>query len=223
MRILLSCASDAERVYLCKALSESLHSVEATDDLRFAHYLAAQERFDALVVCVAGGPSQTDLAAALPTLARLPGRPALVVVLDAASPADCARLLRAGADACFVAPYSVMEITERMRALSRAAPGRAGRGVREVRLDPATRELVEGAQRVELTRREYLVVECLLREANAPIARDYLIRYAWPEKEGVEPSSLNLVVLRLRRKLGACGVRTSIETVSRYGYQLCTG
>ena len=77
--------------------------------------------------------------------------------------------------------------------------------------------------RVALTRREYLVVECLLREANAPISREYLIRYAWPEKEGVEPTSLNLVVLRLRRKLGACGVRAGIETVSRYGYQLGTG
>lgn len=223
MRILLSCASDAERAYLCKALTESLNSVEATDDLRFAHYLAAQEQFDAVVVCATGGPSQAGLEPALPALAHLPGRPSIVVVLAQASSADCARLLRAGADACFVQPWSVMEITERMRALRRDASGRATTGALDVRLDPSTRELVEGARRVALTRREYLVVECLLREANAPISREYLIRYAWPEKEGVEPTSLNLVVLRLRRKLGACGVRAGIETVSRYGYQLGTG
>ena len=223
MRILLSCASAAERAYLCKALTESLNSVEATDDLRFARYLAAQELFDAIVVCADGGPSQTGLESALPALARLPGRPSIVVVLAAASPADCARMLRAGADACFVQPYSVMEITERMRALRRNAPEREVRGPREVRLDPSTRELVEGVRRAALTRREYLLIECLLREANAPVSREYLIRYAWPEKDGVEPTSLNLVVLRLRRKLDACGLRTSIETVSRYGYQLGIG
>ncbi len=68
--------------------------------------------------------------------------------------------------------------------------------------------------------REYLLVECLLRPANAPVAREQLIRYARPKKGGAEPSSVNLVVSRLRRKFITHGARTQIETINRYGYQL---
>jgi two-component system OmpR family response regulator len=55
---------------------------------------------------------------------------------------------------------------------------------------------------------------------NAPVARDQLIRYAWPEKEDVDPSSVNLVVSRLRRKLQGDVPQIRIDTVSRFGYQV---
>ncbi|WP_368741704.1 helix-turn-helix domain-containing protein [Staphylococcus aureus] len=60
----------------------------------------------------------------------------------------------------------------------------------------------------------------MLRQINAPVARDQLIRYAWPEKEDVDPSSVNLVVSRLRRKLSDDVPQVRIETVSRFGYQV---
>jgi DNA-binding response OmpR family regulator len=75
-------------------------------------------------------------------------------------------------------------------------------------------------RRVAVTRREFLLLECLLRQLNAPVARDQLIRYAWPEKDDVDPSSVNLVVSRLRRKLVADVPQVKIETVSRFGYQV---
>jgi DNA-binding response OmpR family regulator len=73
-----------------------------------------------------------------------------------------------------------------------------------------------------MTKREYLLIECLLRQVNAPVARDQLIRYAWPDKEDVDPSSVNLVVSRLRRKLELNEFRARVETISRYGYQLAS-
>ena len=91
-----------------------------------------------------------------------------------------------------------------------------------LKLDPLTRDLVENGKRVLLTKREYLLIECLLRQANAPVARDQLIRYAWPDKEDVDPASVNLVVSRLRRKLDLNGFRAKVETVSRFGYQLAS-
>jgi two-component system OmpR family response regulator len=75
-------------------------------------------------------------------------------------------------------------------------------------------------RRLAVTRREFLLLECLLRQLNAPVARDQLIRYAWPEKEDVDPSSVNLVVSRLRRKLMDDVPQVKIETVSRFGYQV---
>lgn len=218
MRVLLCSSSDTERGYLHKALSESLNSVEIADNLHDAAYLAAQEPFDAIILCTPGGQTPDGLAEPLAVFAQLPAAPAIIVTLTRATPADCARLLRAGADACFVQPWSILEIQERMLALQRAT--QAAAAPLPARLDPLTRDLVEGARRISLTTREYLLIECLLRHVGAPVARDQLIRYAWPEKGDVEASSVNLVVSRLRRKLDAEGARTTIETVSRYGYQL---
>jgi DNA-binding response OmpR family regulator len=79
---------------------------------------------------------------------------------------------------------------------------------------------VAGVFRVEVTRREYLLLECLMRQFNAPVPRDQVIRYAWPEADYVEPSSVNLVVSRLRRKLEKNLPYVQIETVNRYGYQI---
>ncbi|WP_028228379.1 response regulator transcription factor [Paraburkholderia ferrariae] len=218
MRVLLCSSSDTERAYLYKALSESLNSVEVADNLYYAVYLASHEPFDTVILCAPGADVNDGLGDALASCARLTDAPAIILALTRATPADCARLLRAGADACFVQPWSILEIQERMLALQRGTQATAA--TPPVRLDPLTRDLVEGTRRVSLTTREYLLVECLLRQASAPVAREQLIRYAWPEKGDVEPSSVNLVVSRLRRKFEAHGARTSIETVNRYGYQL---
>jgi two-component system, OmpR family, response regulator len=221
MRVLLCSSSDTERGYLHKALSESLNSVEIADNLDDAAYLASQEPFDAIILCTPGAQSPDGLAEALASFTRLPATPAVIVTLTRATPADCARLLRAGADACFVQPWSILEIQERMLALQRTT--QVATAILPVRLDPLTRDLVEGTQRLSLTTREYLLIECLLRYVGAPVPRDHLIRYAWPEKGDVEASSVNLVVSRLRRKLDAQGARTTIGTVARYGYQLDIG
>ena len=218
MRLLLCSSSAAERSYLYKALSESLNSVEVADNVEYAAYLASQEPFDTVFLCAAAPEAHDGIAIALAALTRLPDAPAIVVALARATPVDCARLLRAGADACFVQPWSIIEIQERMLALRRGALVHAS--TPPVRLDPSTRDLVEGIRRVALTTREYLLVECLLRHAGAPVAREQLIRYAWPDKADVEPSSVNLVVSRLRRKLASHGAHASVETVNRYGYQL---
>ncbi|MEJ0004273.1 MAG: helix-turn-helix domain-containing protein [Pararobbsia sp.] len=64
-------------------------------------------------------------------------------------------------------------------------------------------------------------MECLLRERSVPVCREHLIRYAWSDKEEIDPASVNLVVSRLRRKLQTSGFSARIETVSGVGYRLC--
>jgi DNA-binding response OmpR family regulator len=223
MRILLVSSSETETVYLHKAYRESAHSVHVADNLRYALYLASHEAFDAIVVSAVGLSLMTALFDALPELARLPRAPSVIVALASGTSQDRARVLRAGADACFVQPYSFLEMQERMLALHRASVARSAQPAvttPALKLDPLTRDLVEDGKRVLLTKREYLLIECLLRQAKAPVARDQLIRYAWPDKEDVDPASVNLVVSRLRRKLELNGFRAKVETISRFGYQL---
>ena len=227
MRVLFVGPSHPEAAWLFKALQESAHSLQRADDLRDGVFLASQEPFDAIVLMVLEVGSYSALHGFIGEFATAGSGAAIVAVLGAATAQDRTKVLRAGADACFCQPYSFIEMHERMAALQRVGGGGFASAVASVlpavggpSLDAATRELVCGARRVGVARREFLLIECLLRQVNAPVARDQLIRYAWPEKEDVDPSSVNLVVSRLRRKLSDDVPEVRIETVSRFGYQV---
>ncbi|QGZ65909.1 response regulator transcription factor [Paraburkholderia acidisoli] len=240
MRILLISPHHAEGAWLHKALHESAHSLQRADDLRDGVFVAGEEPFDAVIVVALDGARLTALHAVLPGLVEVARGAAIVTVLGVeASARERSRLLRAGADACFRHPFSFIEMHERLLALSRTATKppapvasatplphdalSAQAAKAAPRLDAATREIVEGERRAGLTRREYLLIECLLREACRPVPREQVIRYAWPEKDDIDASTVNLVVSRLRRKLDGAGIDARIETISRYGYQLSLG
>ncbi|MDR5835128.1 response regulator transcription factor [Caballeronia sp. LZ034LL] len=222
MRVLLISPARSESAFLGKALRESAHSVQATDDLRDGLYLGSLEPFDTVLVVAIDEHAFKSLDGLLPSFAKLPGSPAVIVIMSAVTARERAKALRAGADACFVTPYSIMELQERMRALRRGAVAAPtdSEAHQTIRLEPATRELVEGKRRICIGKREFLLIECLLRQANLPVPRDELIRYAWPEKESVDPASVNLIVVRLRKKLEEHGFAAQLDTVNRYGYQL---
>ncbi|EOH6074020.1 response regulator transcription factor [Burkholderia cenocepacia] len=222
MRILLVTSPHPEASWLHKALQESGHSVPRADDLRDGLFLASQEAFDAIVATAFEPGSDAALIAMLPRFVADGGGAALVVLMGDASARERIHMLRAGADACFCAPYSFIELHERLQALQRlAGPREAGRSIAGVSaVETLARELADGKLRLAVTRREFLLLECLMRHPNAPVPRDQLIRYVWQDKEDVDPSSVNLVVSRLRRKLARHLPDVRIDTVSRYGYQV---
>jgi two-component system, OmpR family, response regulator len=249
MRILLISASHPEATWLQKAFRESAHSVQRVDNSRDGAFVAAHDPFDAVVALAMEPTAQTELLDALPALSTVDETPVIVVLVRGLDAAQRVRMLRAGADACLTPPYSFVEIHERIAALQRMAAAataqpqpkqaaalaaqatQAGPSERQpaqspaaaqitVHLDATTRELVAGVGRVALTRREYQLLECLLRRFDAPVPRDQLIRYAWSEKDEVDPACVNLVVSRLRRKLAGRCPQVRIDTVSRFGYQL---
>jgi DNA-binding response OmpR family regulator len=236
MRILLISPNHAEGAWLQKALQESAHSLQRAVDLRDGLFVAGDEPFDAVIVMALDGALLPALHGILPGLAKVTGGATIIAVLGIeASASERSKVLRAGADACFRHPFSFIEMHERLFALMRATaacsgnaqgtpPAPAANGLQSVQnlpqLDAGTREIVEGVRRAELTRREYLLVECLLRQANTPVPRDQMIRYAWPEKDDIDASTVNLVVSRLRRKLARQAIEVRIDTISRFGYQL---
>ncbi|MEZ2311867.1 response regulator transcription factor [Paraburkholderia sp. RCC_158] len=223
MRVLLIAGLHPESAWLSKALHEGTNSLQRVDDLRDGIFVAAQEIFDTIIVMSSEASPYPRILNALPELARSACGAPIIVTLASAGPNERTRVLRAGADACFSQPLSFIEMQERMRALCRAIAATAGGGTTSgsaLALDSATRELVCGERRVEVTRREYMLLECLLRQLNMPVARNQLIGYAWPECEDVDPSSVNLVVSRLRRKLARHALDVHIDTVNRYGYQI---
>jgi len=130
--------------------------------------------------------------------------------------------LDAGADDYLVKPFAYEELAARLRALSRrtASPSRATSEltVGPITLDEATRRVRAGSREIDLSPREFSLLECLLRHPGQTLTRDQLLDQAWPFSVAVTPNAVDAYIHYLRTKLGAEGSR--IETVRGVGYRL---
>jgi DNA-binding response OmpR family regulator len=143
-----------------------------------------------------------------------------VLMLTAAGEiADRVAGLGLGADDYLPKPFAFAELVARVRALGRRArPAtpplltRAG-----VEVDPARREVRRDGRPVALSRKEFAVLEELLRADGAVVSAEQLLERAWDEHIDPFTNVLRVTVMTLRRKLGDPQV---IETVAGVGYQI---
>ncbi len=133
--------------------------------------------------------------------------------------------LDAGADDYLVKPFAYEELAARLRALARRAGGGPRGGIRltagPIVLDEAARRVLVAGREVDLSPREFSLLECLLRHAGQVLTRDQLLDQAWPFNVAVTPNAVDAYVHYLRTKLGDEGGR--IETVRGVGYRLRDG
>jgi two-component system OmpR family response regulator len=131
---------------------------------------------------------------------------------------DRIRGLDAGADDYLVKPFEFGELLARLRALLRR--GAAGRPPElrtgALRVDPATHEVTCGGRRVELTAREFALLEYLARHPGEVVTRTRLLDHVWDENFTGSTNVVDVYVGYLRRKLG----RPVIATVRGVGFRL---
>jgi DNA-binding response OmpR family regulator len=130
--------------------------------------------------------------------------------------------LDAGADDYLVKPFAYQELSARLRALVRRAASQPERGAilsaGEIRLDERLRRVTVGGRTVDLSPREFALLECFLRHPEQVLSRDQLLDLAWPAGVAVTPNAVDAYVHYLRDKLGAAA--SQIETVRGVGYRL---
>jgi two-component system response regulator RegX3 len=137
--------------------------------------------------------------------------------------------LELGADDYIVKPFSAREVAARIRAVLRraaATPSAEGDGaleLGELRLDPARRAATLGGEELDLTRKEFELLELLMREAGSVVTRERLIDEVWDVNWFGSTKTLDVHVSSLRRKLGDDPTSPQfIHTVRGVGFR-CSG
>jgi DNA-binding response OmpR family regulator len=130
--------------------------------------------------------------------------------------------LDSGADDYLVKPFERDELLARLRALLRRRPprGSAFMVVGDLRLNPDTREVYREERVVELTSREFELLEYLMRNERLVVTRDALLEKVWGYQVLVETNTVDVFVSNLRRKLEAGGEPRMLHTVRGAGYVL---
>jgi DNA-binding response OmpR family regulator len=222
MHLLL--VEDDERLsrVLRRLLEEDRHVVELARDGRSGLELAESAAGVEAIILDIGLPDISGLEVA--RRIRRDGRDVAILMLTARDTVnDRVTGLDAGADDYLVKPFAYEELSARLRALARRAETGPRRPdpiieVGPIRLDEKTRRVTVEGRTVDLSPREFSLLECFLRHPGQSLTRDQLLDQAWPFSVAVTPNAVDAYVHYLRTKLGIAGGR--IETVRGIGYRL---
>jgi DNA-binding response OmpR family regulator len=150
-----------------------------------------------------------------------PGLP-VIVVSGRASEVDRVRGLARGADDYLCKPFSYPELVARIRAVLRRADGRSARGsirIGDLAIDPAARAVSLGGEPVQLSNREFSLLQKLASEPTRVFLKADLLREVWGFSVPVATRTLDAHACRLRRKLSRSS-RRYVLTVRGVGYRL---
>ena len=135
---------------------------------------------------------------------------------------DEAEALDTGADDFLTKPFSFVVLLARLRAIQRR--GRPERPalmeIGDLRLDPAARKCWREDREIALTPREFAVLEYLARHAGDVVPKRELLDHVWDFEFEGDPNIVEVVVARIRRKIGGTPDASMIDTVRGAGYRL---
>jgi two-component system, OmpR family, response regulator len=137
--------------------------------------------------------------------------------------ADRVAGLDAGADDYLVKPFAFDELFARLRALVRREPGERPPvlTVGDLRLDPATKQVSRGGHPIELSSKEFALLELFMRHQGEVLSRTRILDHAWDWAYEGTSNVVDVYVRYLRNKVDRPFGRASIQTVRGHGYRLC--
>ena len=204
--------------YVRRGLTEAHYQAELVDDGHEALRLASEGRYDLMVLDLRlPGLSGLEV---LRTL-RDRGVDLPVLVLTAQDAVDWkVQALRTGADDYVTKPFAFEELLARVEAVGRRPKAIAPPvlQVADLTLDTATREVRRGGPPIELTPKEYAVLEYLVRHQGRVMSRTLITEYAWDYHFDPGTNIVDVVITRLRKKIDHGADPKLIHTVRGVGY-----
>jgi len=209
--------------YLRRGLEEATWTVDVADTVEAAWRLVLLNPYDGIVLDLGlpGADGGELLRRVREAAMDLP-----VLILTArGSVEDRVAGLNAGADDYLAKPFAFAELIARLHALlrrgreTRAAALRVG----DLQLDRLARQVRRGTQRIELTAREFAVLEYLMHHAGEVVTRTMLAEHVWGDHYDSLSNLIEVFVNRLRKKLEADGGPRLLHTVRGAGYVMREG
>jgi two-component system copper resistance phosphate regulon response regulator CusR len=183
--------------------------------------LNANRRYDLLILDL-NLPSLDGLSLlkqVRPTQPRLP-----VLVLTArARVEDRVDALQAGADDCLTKPFSLAEFNARVHALLRRNSGQIPNcsTVGDLSIFRDERRVERNGRRIELTPREYAILDVMMRNAGRPVSRATLLEEVWNMSSESATNIVDVYMKYVRDKIDLPGEPRLTHTVRGFGYELC--
>lgn len=220
MRILLV-EDDANQLEpLHAALSQAGHIVDGVRDGAIAQWIISQRDYDLLILdWLLPQVSGLNLC----NQYRHLGKTSPVLILTAKdATADKVRGLDAGADDYLVKPADLFELLARVRALGRRSPLWKGDTLHleDLTLHLPTLTVERGGQSLQLSTREFQLLEYFMRHPRQVVTRDQIEQALWEWGSEPESNAITTLVRRLRQRLQVIGVPNWLETVYGMGYRL---
>jgi len=146
-------------------------------------------------------------------------RPMVLMLTAAGSPADRVSGLTLGADDYLAKPFHFPELVLRIHALSRRRPSARPRTLRTggIELDPVRRTAIRDGRSLDLSVKEFALLEALLRASPAFLSTEALLEQVWDENADPFTNTVTVTIGRLRRKLGSPSI---ITTTPGVGYRI---
>jgi two-component system copper resistance phosphate regulon response regulator CusR len=220
MRILVIEDDPTVGQYVKRGLEEHRWAVDLVADGEEGERRASSEAYD-LVILDMRLPTKSGTEVLHSLRAKGFERPVLVLTAQDAVDAKVATL-RAGADDYVTKPFAFEELLARVEALSRRPRALASPVLRvgDLEIDQATREVRRGGVPIEVTPKEYTVLEYLARHAGRVMSRTLITEYAWGYHFDPGTNIVDVVINHLRKKIDAGHARKLITTVRGVGYVL---
>jgi DNA-binding response OmpR family regulator len=136
---------------------------------------------------------------------------------------DKVHSLDLGADDYVTKPFEMDELLARIRALLRRTEGEEVLRVADLEVNTATREVRRGKREIDLTAREYDLLEFMTRNPRRVLSREFLLSRVWDQEFGVTTNVVEVYIAYLRKKVDAPGERPLIRTIRGAGYALKGG
>jgi DNA-binding response OmpR family regulator len=205
---------------IARGLAEEGYAVDVSHDGEEGQYLAETNEYDLVILDIM--MPKADGVTACKNL-RAQGNESTILMLTAKDAIqDRVSGLDAGADDYLVKPFAFDELIARVRALTRRrAPTRSTElSVGDLMLDTITHRARRGATQIELTTKEYAVLEYFMRNPDAVITRGMIEEHAWNNDFDSISNLVDVYVRRLRSKIDREGRTSMIETVRGTGYRM---
>lgn len=220
MRILIAEDDRALASFVRKGLEAECYAVDVTANGEQARALAAELDYD-LVVLDLNLPL-LDGITVLRYVRQCKPRVPIVVLTARNSIEDRVRCLDTGADDYVSKPFSFVELAARIRALLRRSqlPATSTLTVADLKLDRIERRVERGGRRIELTSKEFALLEYMMRNAGRRVTRAMIIEHVWNLSFDTCTNIVDVYVNYLRRKMDKDFASPLIHTVRGVGYEL---